>query len=103
MLAPLPSIVLVITRAPAAAASSGVPSIDPSSTTITSSTSVLRFANSTTAAIVAASLSTGMMTETPPVSGRSFHRQFGPADIGAASSSYELSIAYIYQALMKLS
>lgn len=59
---PLPSIVLVRIRAPAAAANSGVPSIEPSSTTMTSVTRGSRRVSSTTDAIVADSLSAGMMT-----------------------------------------
>ena len=61
--APLPSNVLVMTVAPAAAAISGVPSMEPSSTTMTSLTLGSRRANSTTLPIVSDSLRTGIITE----------------------------------------
>lgn len=54
--------VLVITRAPASRASSGVPSIDPSSTTITSSTIGLLDAYRTIEVIVADSFNAGITT-----------------------------------------
>jgi hypothetical protein len=65
-----PGSVLVSTAAPAARASSGVPSMDPSSTTITSSTLGPAFANSMTDRTRSDSFSTGMITEIMLVSFR---------------------------------
>src|SRR5712691_137519 len=63
--APLPLLYgCVTTRAPALRASSAVPSVDPSSTTMISCQDATERRPATTDAMAAASLNAGMMTET---------------------------------------